>query len=155
MIVHIPLAKAGGDGAAGSEDSPGAFLGRRLQRARVKAGFASQEALAARLHIDRTVIAKAESGERPPTPDLLATWCDLTGIADPDMYGDLCDLARTLNGAIPQWFKPWLDAEALATSLRIWHPLIMPGLFQTQRYAEEIIGGLRPQRRRRAGGGAS
>ena len=47
--------------------NPAAFLGAELRRARVAAGFASQEALAARLGYDRTVIAKAETGERPPT----------------------------------------------------------------------------------------
>lgn len=117
----------------------GAFLGRRLQRARVKAGFASQEALAGKLHIDRTVIAKAESGERPPTPEVLAAWCELTGITDPDMYADLCELARVLNGAVPEWFRPWLDFEGLATSLRIWHPTLVPGLFHTEAYARAIL----------------
>jgi transcriptional regulator with XRE-family HTH domain len=50
--------------------NPAAFLGAELRRARVAAGFASQEALAARLGYDRTVIAKAETGERPPTPEV-------------------------------------------------------------------------------------
>lgn len=122
----------------------GAFLGRRLQRARAKAGFSSQEALAGRLHIDRSVIAKAESGERLPTPELLAAWCEVTCIADPDMYADLCELARVLNGGIPEWFKPWLDAEGLATSLRIWHPTLIPGLFHTEAYAEAVIRGIDP-----------
>lgn len=49
--------------------NPAAFLGAELRRARVAAGFTSQEALAARLGYDRTVIAKAETGERPPTPE--------------------------------------------------------------------------------------
>ncbi len=38
---------------------PRAFLGRELRYGRVAAGFSSQEALAARLDFDRTVIAKA------------------------------------------------------------------------------------------------
>jgi transcriptional regulator with XRE-family HTH domain len=50
--------------------NPAAFLGAELRRARVAAGFTSQEALAARLGYDRTVIAKAETGERPPTPEV-------------------------------------------------------------------------------------
>lgn len=122
----------------------GAFLGRKLQRARVKAGYSSQDSLAARLHVERTSIAKAESGERPPTPDLLAAWCELTGITDPDMYGELCDMARVVGGLIPEWFKPWLDMESQATSLRIWQPLLMPGLLQTERYAHEIIRAVDP-----------
>jgi len=50
--------------------NPAAFLGAELRRARAAAGFASQEALAVRLGYDRTVIAKAETGERPPTPEV-------------------------------------------------------------------------------------
>ena len=51
------------------DSNPAAFPGAGLRRARVAAGFASQEALAARLGCDRSVIAKAETGERPPTPE--------------------------------------------------------------------------------------
>lgn len=122
---------------------PGAFVGRRLQRARVKAGFSSQESLATRFHLDRTVIAKAESGERPPSPELLTAWCELTGL-DEDIYSDLCDMARAVNGAIPEWFKPWLDVEEIATYLRIWHPTLIPGLFHTKAYAEAVIRGMEP-----------
>lgn len=117
---------------------PGAFIGKRLQRARIKAGYSSQDALAAKIGTDRTVVAKAESGERPPTPDVLTAWCDLTGL-DVDLFSDLCDLARTVNGAIPEWFKPWIAAEREATSLRIWHPVLIPGLFHTEAYARAIL----------------
>lgn len=123
----------------------GAFLGRKLQRARVEAGYSSQEKLAGRLHIDRTVIAKAETGERPPSPDLLAAWCDATGISDPEMYADLADLARVVSGAVPEWFKPWLEVEGICTSLRIWQPLLMPGLFQVGSYAEDVIRTIDPE----------
>ena len=43
------------------QNNPKAFLGEELRRARVAAGFSSQEALAAKLGYDRSVIAKAES----------------------------------------------------------------------------------------------
>jgi len=52
------------------DSNPAAFLGAELRRARVAAGFASQEALAVKLGYDRSVIAKAETGERPPTPEV-------------------------------------------------------------------------------------
>lgn len=116
----------------------GAFIGRRLQRARVTAGYSSQESLAARLNTDRTVIAKAESGERVPTPDLLAAWCQLTGL-DLDLYSDLCDLARIMNGGIPDWFMPYLVAEAEADTLRSWSPLQVPGVLQTEAYARAVL----------------
>jgi transcriptional regulator with XRE-family HTH domain len=54
------------------ETNPAAFLGEELRRARVAAGFSSQDALAAKLGFDRTVVAKAETGQRPPTVDVLA-----------------------------------------------------------------------------------
>jgi len=46
-----------------------------LRRARLAAGFSSQDSLAAKLGFDRTVIAKAETGDRPPTTEVLAAWC--------------------------------------------------------------------------------
>ena len=52
------------------ESNPASFLGAELRRARVAAGFSSQEALAAKLGYDRSVIAKAETGERPPSPEV-------------------------------------------------------------------------------------
>jgi Helix-turn-helix domain len=47
------------------ETDPRAFLGRELRYARGTAGFSSQDALAAALGFDRTVIAKAETGTVP------------------------------------------------------------------------------------------
>lgn len=38
------------------KSNPAAFLGGKLKQARISAGFSSQEALAARLGFDRTVI---------------------------------------------------------------------------------------------------
>ena len=52
--------------------NPKSFLGEELRRARIAAGFTSQEALAAKLGYDRSVIAKAETGDRPPSPDVAA-----------------------------------------------------------------------------------
>ena len=51
-------------------DSDAMFLGTVLRRARIVAGISSQDELADRLGYERTVIAKAESGQRPPSPDV-------------------------------------------------------------------------------------
>ena len=51
--------------------SPPAFLGDELRRARIAAGYSSQEALAAQLGFDRSVVGKAESGERPPSVEVI------------------------------------------------------------------------------------
>ena len=46
------------------ETDPAAFLGAELRRARISAGFSSQEVLAAKLGFDRSVVGKAETGDR-------------------------------------------------------------------------------------------
>jgi transcriptional regulator with XRE-family HTH domain len=120
------------------ETNPAAFLGGELRRARVAAGFSSQDALAAKLGFDRTVVAKAETGERPPTVDVLAAWCQACHLDD-DLFGRLAVLARRADGPVPTWFEDWLRAEGEAHALRIWQPLIIPGLLQTAEYARALF----------------
>jgi transcriptional regulator with XRE-family HTH domain len=120
------------------ESSPAAFLGNELRRARVAAGFSSQDALAARLGFDRTVITKAETGLRPPTADVLAAWCAACHL-DEEMFGRLGTLARRADGSVPAWFADWTqDIEAEALTLRWFEPLIVPGLLQTEPYARAL-----------------
>lgn len=120
------------------DTDPRAFLGAELRRGRVAAGFSSQEALAASLGFDRTVITKAETGERPPTPDVLAAWCTACHL-DEDLLGRLAKLARSADGPIPAWFETYLEAEREAVMLRYWQPIIVPGLFQTAGYAQALF----------------
>src|SRR5689334_6424055 len=120
------------------ETSPAAFLGGELRRARVAAGFSSQDALAAKLGFDRTVITKAETGDRPPTPEVLASWAAACGI-DGELFKRFAKLARSSDGPIPAWFESWLEAEREAHTLRYWQPLIIPGLFQTADYARALF----------------
>jgi transcriptional regulator with XRE-family HTH domain len=120
------------------QTNPAAFLGGELRRARVAAGFSSQDALAAKLGFDRTVVAKAETGERPPTDDVLAAWCQACRLDD-ELFGRLVVLARRADGPVPTWFEDWLQAEGKAHALRIWQPLIVPGLLQTTEYARALF----------------
>jgi transcriptional regulator with XRE-family HTH domain len=120
------------------ETNPAAFLGGELRRARVAAGFTSQDALAVKLGFDRTVVAKAETGERPPTDDVLAAWCVACRLDD-ELFGRLARLARRADGPVPTWFEDWLQAEGEAQSLRIWSPTLIPGLLQTGEYARALF----------------
>jgi len=119
------------------ETSPPAFLGAELRRARMAAGFSSQEALAARLGFDRSVVAKAETGDRPPTDDVLAAWCAACRL-DAELFGRLTVLARRASAVVPAWFEDWPDIEAAATTLRWFEPLLVPGLLQTEAYARAL-----------------
>jgi transcriptional regulator with XRE-family HTH domain len=119
------------------ETDPRAFLGAELRRARVAAGFGSQDALAARLGFDRTVITKAETGERPPTAEVLAAWCGACGLDD-ELFARLAVLARRSDGPVPSWFESWLVAEREAHTLRLWSPVLVPGLLQTAEYIHAL-----------------
>jgi transcriptional regulator with XRE-family HTH domain len=120
------------------ETNPAAFLGAELRRGRAAADFSSQEALAAKLGFDRSVVAKAETGERPPTPEVLTAWCDACRL-DEELFARLAVLARRADGPVPTWFEDWLRAEGEAHTLRIWQPLIIPGLLQTAEYARALF----------------
>ncbi|HEY3953479.1 MAG TPA: helix-turn-helix transcriptional regulator [Streptosporangiaceae bacterium] len=120
------------------ETDPRARLGDELRRARVAAGFSSQETLAAKLGFDRSVIAKAETGDRPPTPDVLAAWCQVCGL-DEELFERWAVLARRADGPVPTWFEGWLDAEGKAHTLRLWSPVLLPGLLQTADYARALF----------------
>lgn len=118
--------------------TPRQFLGQELARARLGAGFKSAQALADHLGYERTVVAKAESGERVPSDPVLTAWTQACGL-DTDHYQRLAELARTSDGPVPSWFETWLEAEREAHTLRYWQPLIIPGLFQTESYARTLF----------------
>ena len=120
------------------ETDPAAFLGDELARARLAAGFSSQQALADHLGFDRSVIGKAETGDRPPTPDVLAAWCNACQL-DYEHFARMATLARRADGPIPRWFETWLAAEAQATMLKYWSPIIVPALFHTAGYARALL----------------
>ena len=120
------------------ETDPAAFLGAELRRARISAGFSSQEVLAAKLGFDRSVVGKAETGDRAPTAEVVAAWCEACQL-DPEHYGRLAMLARRADGPVPTWFETWLDAEGRATMLRYWSPIIVPALFHTDGYARALL----------------
>jgi transcriptional regulator with XRE-family HTH domain len=102
------------------------------------AGFKSQDALAGRLGFDRSVVTKAETGERPPTDDVLTAWCEACQL-DREMFAGLARLARAADGPVPAWFETWLEAEGEADTLRLWSPVLVPGLLQTGDYARALL----------------
>lgn len=120
------------------DTDPRAFLGRELRRARVTAGFSSQEALAARLGFDRTVIAKAETGDRVPTDEVIDAWCEACNL-DRELFGRWATFARRIDGPVPTWFEDYLEAEGAAQSLLTWSPIVIPGLLQSADYARILL----------------
>jgi transcriptional regulator with XRE-family HTH domain len=120
------------------ETDPRAFLGDELARARMEADFSSQQALADHLGFDRSVIGKAESGDRPPTPEVLRPWCEACNL-DYDHFARLAALARRADGPVESWFVEWLEKEITAQMIRAWSPVLLPGLLQTGNYARALF----------------
>jgi len=118
------------------ETSAAAFLGAELCRARLAAGM-SQDQLARAAGFDRTVITKAETGERPPTEEVTAALVEALDLDE--VMGRLAVLARKSRGMYPDWFAGWVEAEKVARALWFWAPLLVPGMFQTEAYARAIL----------------
>jgi transcriptional regulator with XRE-family HTH domain len=121
------------------ETDPKVKLGKMLGRERIRAGFTTQDAFAAKLGYDRSTVTKAESGNRAPSAEVLAAWCAACGL-DPEYWEEWAALARATDGPIAPWFEDWLHAEREAHLLRIWSPLLIPGLLQTPEYARAVLG---------------
>jgi transcriptional regulator with XRE-family HTH domain len=112
--------------------TPREQLATILKQSRLDAGFESHGSLAKKLNMSRPVVSKAENPAHPvPSDALLAAWAGATGAP----LDTLTDLAQRAKSGTPEWFMPYLTAEAQATTLRFWGPLVVPGLLQTEGYA--------------------
>ena len=117
--------------------SPLHFFGAEVRRAREAAGMTLAD-LGAAVPCDASTVSKIEAGLLRPTKRFVG--------ACVETFPHLDWLARFYeesptwgNGPIPRWFEDWLHIEREATSLRIWQPLIVPGLLQTADYARALF----------------
>jgi Domain of unknown function (DUF5753)/Helix-turn-helix domain len=116
--------------------TPREQLAETLRQARLEAGFASHGSLAKRLTVSRPVVTKAESAAHPcPSDAVLAAWAGATGVG----LETLTDLAQRAKSGTPDWFMPYLTAEATADTLRCWNPTLVPGLCQAESYARAVL----------------
>jgi transcriptional regulator with XRE-family HTH domain len=122
-----------------------AWLGEEVRRARLAAGFTSQDQLARRLGFDRTVITKTETGDRPPSAEVAQALATLFPGLGGGRFVELAEVARRAAGKFPGWFeRDWLPVERQAASLRWWEPLLIPGLLQTAQYARALFEAWQP-----------
>lgn len=124
-------------------DSDAMFLGAVLRRARIAAGITSQDELADKLGYERTVIAKAESGQRPPSPDVARAYArefpQLSALIDTGLIEEWAEHVRKNGGSFPKFFVDWVEAEKKAATLFYWAPILVPGLLQVESYARAIL----------------
>jgi transcriptional regulator with XRE-family HTH domain len=116
--------------------TPREQLASILRQSRLDAGYGSHGALAKKLNVSRPVVSKAENPAHPlPSDAMLAAWADATGVE----LDTLTDLARRAKSGTPDWFMSYRQAEAEASILRCWSPLLVPGLLQTDGYMRAVL----------------
>jgi hypothetical protein len=86
--------------------------------------------------VSRPVVTKAENAAHPvPSDAILAAWAGATGVA----LDTLTDLAQRAKSGTPDWFMPYRQAEAGASILRYWSPIVVPGIAQTPGYMRALF----------------
>ena len=120
--------------------NPLRVFGAELRHYRTSAGL-SQDQLGVRISFSGDQVGKVENGQRAPTEEFTAA-CDAVPELNTD--GALTRMREHLKEilkyrATPGWFWDWAAKEAVATTLRSWQPLLVPGLVQTPDYAREVL----------------
>jgi DNA-binding XRE family transcriptional regulator len=128
--------------------SPRRVLGAMVRYYRTQAGL-SQSDLGVRIHFSTDMVYKVEKGQRTAGQEFTAA-CDAvpelrTGGALGELRGLMKDAIKSLG--LPGWFADWPSKEAMATALRSFELVVVPGLLQTEDYARALLTG-------RIGGGA-
>jgi transcriptional regulator with XRE-family HTH domain len=118
-----------------------AFFGAELRRRRAAAGM-SQEQLGHAVNYSAALVGRVEIGERVPSPDF-ARRCDDVLSAE-GLFAHLRDSMNSDVHAYPTWFWEFVEREREATSIREFNALAVPGLLQTEEYAQALFRAGRP-----------
>ncbi|MEV2216493.1 helix-turn-helix transcriptional regulator [Streptomyces sp. NPDC050997] len=113
--------------------SPRALLGAELRHAREKAGW-SQEDLGQRLFSSGSFIGQLEAGTRRMQPEYARLLDEALGTEG--FFLRNCGAAAKSN--YENHFTEAAEAEAQATAIRQYAPLLIPGLLQTPAYARAV-----------------
>ncbi|MCX5198698.1 helix-turn-helix transcriptional regulator [Streptomyces sp. NBC_00249] len=119
--------------------SPRALLGAELRVARERAGL-SQAELGEPLFVSGSYIGQMEAGTRRITLELAQPIDELLGTNG--FFVRNC--AAAAKSKYPDHFAEAAEAEAEATAIREYAPLLIPGLLQTEAYAREVFHAYQP-----------
>ncbi len=117
-----------------------AFFGAELRRWRLAADL-SQEQLGQQVSYSAALVGLIENAKRVPSLGF-AERCD-DALATGGGLARLWPLVS--RETLPGWFRPWIEIEREATSLRSFEPLIIPGLLQTPEYARALFAAQRAE----------
>lgn len=113
--------------------SPRALLGAELRHAREKAGL-SQEQLGRLLFASGSFIGQLEAGTRRIQPEHARVLDEALGTGD--FFQRNCKASA--KSRYPEHFAEAAEAEAEATAIREYAPMLIPGLLQTPGYARAV-----------------
>lgn len=116
--------------------TPREQLANILRQSRMNAGYESHGTLAKKLNVSRPVVTRAENAAHPvPSDAVLAAWAGATGAG----LDTLTDLAQRAKSGTPDWFMSYRQAEAEASILRCWSPVLVPGVLQCESYMRAVL----------------
>ncbi|MEN3610267.1 Scr1 family TA system antitoxin-like transcriptional regulator [Plantactinospora sp. ZYX-F-223] len=107
------------------------FLLWELRRRRAVEGL-SQGEWGSRIYFSSQHVSAVERGARPAKLDYLQAVDNEYGTSLAVFYESFVK-----QELAPVWLRPWLEYEEKATALRLYDALVIPGLFQTERYATD------------------
>ncbi|MFD9968946.1 Scr1 family TA system antitoxin-like transcriptional regulator [Streptomyces sp. NPDC059011] len=119
--------------------SPRALLGAELRHARENAGL-SQRELGEPLFVSASFIGQLEAGTRRMQPDVARRIDEILGTNG--FFERNCLAAN--KSRYPDHFAEAAEAEAVATTIREYAPLLIPGLLQTETYARAVFRAYQP-----------
>ncbi|MFF3375628.1 Scr1 family TA system antitoxin-like transcriptional regulator [Streptomyces sp. NPDC002680] len=119
--------------------SPRAFLGAELRHAREAAGL-SQEELGGPLFVSGSFIGQLEAGTRRMMHEYAVQFDRI--LDTKDFFERNC--AALAKSKYPDHFAEAAEAEAIATAIREYAQLLIPGLLQTKAYAEAVFRAYKP-----------
>lgn len=125
-------------------------LGQELRKLREEKGMTAEE-VADRLLVSQSKISRLENGRRSISQRDVRDLCGVYDVGDHRVVESLMQMAKESRqqgwwhafGDIP--YSVYIGLETDAASLRIYEPQIVPGLLQTQGYAEAVIAGALPE----------
>ncbi|WP_274559941.1 helix-turn-helix domain-containing protein [Streptomyces spiramyceticus] len=119
--------------------SPRALLGAELRHAREKSGLTQAE-LGEPLFVSGSFIGQLESGTRRMMPEYAVKIDEILGTGG--FFERNCKAST--KSKYPDHFAEAAEAEAIATAIKEYGPLLIPGLLQTEPYARAIFRAYQP-----------
>ena len=125
------------------------LLGAQLRRLRTEAGISREDAGEA-IRASEWKIQRLENGQVGYKERDVTDLVTLYGVTDPVEIATFITMAREANmpgwwnaysDVLPQWFRAYVDLEAVAAQIRTYEGQFVPGLLQTEDYMRAVMRG--------------